>query len=716
MPPDLNLEIKAVVPRLSEGGLFVKYSRPPGKPDEEIEEAVKAHLMEKPIRPWFNPFDRVGVGRVVGNPWIEDLHRFPSPKLKVEFCPTSPETTATELTQEALYTIFRKYGKLRDIERQQPGLPVTPRYAYIEFTRVKFAVLARSCVHGLTVVEKEGGGKQGTVLKITYERRIKGSWIREWLFSHPRIVIPTLAALIAAITVIIFDPMRTFFIKLKIKYFLNTEDKGFWGWIRKQVRRANILPFGHRKSESNILSAIRDNRKSDIAQLQSWLMESAGTFIVVHGPHGSGTRELVYQALKEHRYKVTIDCKPIQEARGDSATISAAATQVGYRPIFSWMNSISSFIDLASQGIIGMKAGFSDTLDAQLGKIWANTSSALKQIALEERRKDEQDSQSSEEEYLEAHPERRPVVVIDNFLYRTDEKTLLYEKLAQWAAALTTQNIAHVIFLTTDPSYAKSLSKALPNQVFRTISLGDCSLEVGKKFILSYLESESGDTSKPGVLEDLDGCVATLGGCLPDLEFMGRRIKAGESPKSAVNRIIEQSAAEILKIYVLEVDPGTRHWTREQAWYLIKELANADDAVVPYNRILLSELFKETGEATIEALEQAELVTVISVNGRPSAIKPARPVYHTAFRRLTSDKVLRSRLDLAVLSLLIGNENKKISKYEDELQLLGRLHKQPSQLASRVQWVLRKLQDAQMKVDKYEVESAVLDQVLQSER
>jgi hypothetical protein len=543
VPPDLNIEIKEVVPRLTEGGLFVKYTRPPGQTDEQIEEAVRTHLSERPIRPWFNPFDQVGVGRVVGNPWIEDLHRFPGPKLKVEFLPTSPETTAAELTQEALYTIFRRYGKLKDIERQQPGSPITPRFAFVEFTRVKFAVLARSCVHGLTVVEKEGGGKQGTVLKITYERKIKSSWIKDWLFNHPRIVIPALAALIAAITVIIFDPIRTFFIKLKIKYLLNSEEKGIWEWrewIRKQIRRANILSLGHQKGDSNLLSAIWDNRKDDVAQLQSWLMESSGTFIVVQGPHGSGKREMVVEALKGHRYKIIIDCKPIQEARGDSATISSAATQVGYRPVFSWMNSISSFIDLASQGIIGTKAGFSETLDAQLGKIWGNTTNALKQIALEEKKKD--DPETSEEEYLEAHPERRPVVVIDNFLHRAnDDKGLVYDKIAQWAAAITTQNIAHVIFLTADTSYSKSLSKALPNQVFRTVSLGDCSLEVGKRFVLRYLERDGADFgdkgSKPDAsrkFDDLEGCVATLGGCLTDLEFMARRIMAGETPRGSL--------------------------------------------------------------------------------------------------------------------------------------------------------------------------------------
>ena len=61
-------------------------------------------------------------------------------------------------------------------------------------------------------------------------------------------------------------------------------------------------------------------------------METAETFIVIQGPRGSGKRELVVdQALKGRKNNVIIDCKPIQEARGDSNTIYAAALEVGYR-------------------------------------------------------------------------------------------------------------------------------------------------------------------------------------------------------------------------------------------------------------------------------------------------------------------------------------------------------------------------------------------------
>lgn len=537
IPPSLNLEIKEVITRYKEGGAFVKYARKPGVKDEEIQEAIKEHLAKSPIRPWFNPFQRADADLVQGRPWIEDLYRVPSASLTVEFLPSTSEAPATELTQEALYSLFRPYGKLLDIHPQPSDSKLEPRYATLRFSRPRFAVMARNCLHGYIVSEVDGGGKFGTKFRINYERRIKLSMIKDWIYNHPRIVIPALAALIAAITVIVFDPVRTFFIKMKIKASAHAEENAVLLWIRRQASKANITYFGQRKTDPRGLTAIWEDRQKDITQLEAWLTDTAETFIVVHGPRGSGKRELVLdQALKNHKYKVVIDCKQIQDARGDTAKISRAASQVGYRPIFSWMNSISSFIDLAAQGMIGTKAGFSETLDAQLSKIWQNTAVAMKQVALEGRRKDDKDATMGEDEYLETHPEKRPVVVIDNFLYDAEDSVVL-DKLTEWAAGLTTANIAHVIFLTTDSSFAKPLSKALPNQVYRTVSLGDCSPEVGRRFVLSHLDTEGSDDKneeKPKEVRNLaglDDCIRVLGGRVTDLEFMAHRIEVGESPQ-----------------------------------------------------------------------------------------------------------------------------------------------------------------------------------------
>jgi hypothetical protein len=295
------------------------------------------------------------------------------------------------------------------------------------------------------------------------------------------------------------------------------------------------------------------------------------------------------------------------------------------------------------------------------------------------------------------------------------------------AATLTTGNVAHVIFLTNDVSFSKSLSKALPDRVFRQISLSDCNPEVAKKFVITHLDSDADDepANEDGSkkltpsqyrtdLKELDTCIESLGGRLTDLEFLARRIKTGETPYKAVREIIEQSASEILKMYIFgsgESTDSSRRWSVEQAWFLVKRLATT--AELRYNEVLLSDTYKSGGEKVLQALEQAELITIVSgPNGRPAVIKPGKPVYFSAFKQLTEDAVLRSKLDLAVATELIKIENASIEKYEGELLSLAKLKSQPWQLTPRVQWLLGKLAASQAKVEAYEKDCGVLKKVL----
>ena len=543
--------------------------------------------------------------------------------------------------------------------------------------------------------------------------------------------------------------IRTFFIKAHVTHSFQISDNKLVRWLRSQATKANdILAFRRHRTEDHGLTAIWDDRRGDIQQIRTWLLENADTFIVVQGPKGSGKRELVLdQALNNRPFKLVIDCKPIMEARGDSSTIAAAAQEVGYRPVFSWMNSISSLVDLAAQGTIGTKTGFSETVDTQLDNIWQNTKGALKSIALEGRRKGDKDANLGEDEYLEAHPERRPVVVIDHFLHKGQENTLVYDKLAKWAAGLTTANIAHVIFLTTDVSFGKSLGKALPDRVFHQISLGDCSPEVANRYVVNYLDADfKDDFGNEGKvlpsqtredLSELNQCIEILGGRLTDLEFLARRIKTGETPNSkqgleystwvcylrivsnsrssgAIHEIIEQSASEILKMYILDANRGNRAWTPEQVWLIIKSLAK--DPCIRYNELLLSDTFKSSnGEATLQALEQAELINIISTNGRPRSIKPGRPVFSAAFKRLTNDHVLKARMDLAIFSELIKIETQGIEKCENELGLLAKLPHHPAETHGRIKWLLNKMKEGQEKVEGYERESGLLKGILKRE-
>ena len=101
-------------------------------------------------------------------------------------------------------------------------------------------------------------------------------------------------------------------------------------------------------------------------------------------------------------------------------------------PVFSFMNTVSGWIDLAAQGTTGVKTGFSETLDTQLVKILNNTASALKEVALEGRKKSDKDASLGDDEYLEAHPEKRVVVVVDNFLHKAQDSDVIYNKIAEW--------------------------------------------------------------------------------------------------------------------------------------------------------------------------------------------------------------------------------------------------------------------------------------------
>ncbi|KAF3483546.1 uncharacterized protein GIQ15_02870 [Arthroderma uncinatum] len=754
----MHSRITQVIPRLTEGGAFVKVAHDSDTTNSDVINAITRHLDENPVNPWFRFFRSASAALVRGRPWVEDLsYRFPSSRVKIEFLPASSDVPAAELTQESLYSLTRTYGKLTDIISQPAESKVVPRYALVDFSLPVCAIMAKNCLHGFKISPEDGGGKGGTILQFSYERKIKAHWIRDWFFNHPRIMLPILAAILAAITVAIFDPIRTFFIRIKISPPLQLQDNRLWMWLQRQATKANSLFSLHRDQfhESKGLNEIWEDRKEDAQQIQNWLVEGNDTFIVVHGPRGLGKKEFVLgETLKNYKNKLVIDCKPIQEARGDSTMIAAAAAEVGYRPIFSWMNSVSSVVDVATQSAIGTKAGLSETVDTQLGNILQNTAKALKKVALDGRRKGDKDGHLNDDEWLEANPTRRPVVVIDNFLHKSKDNQMVYDKLAEWAAALIYTNIAHVVFLTSDLSYSKTLSQALPNQVFHQVSFTDCKPEVAKRFVLSHVSGEEGskgvDYTDEGYNKELSECIKRLGGRLTDLEFFARMIARGLSPNSklptptpklsllhivvandlaaAIQQIVHQSAAEILKLFITEADSSSRGWTPEQAWYLIKNLGTAkaqtgklanpdeeDEASIRYSDIILSDLFKKDGENTLRALEKAELIVVISKNGRPSIIKPGKPVLAAAFSELVEDEVLKSRLDLGILSQLINMENQTINKVEDELKVLGSLSKEPSEARRRIKWLLAKLALSQAKVDQYEMESAQLKLILKTE-
>jgi hypothetical protein len=130
-------------------------------------------------------------------------------------------------------------------------------------------------------------------------------------------------------------------------------------------------------------------------------------------------------------------------------------------------------------------------------------------------------------------------------------------------------------------------------------------------------------------------------------------LRAESRQEKRPSRLCTRSSTNLQARYIFGIaEEEGKKWSPEQAWLLIKELAAKES--LRYNELLLSDVFKSGGEKTIRALEQAELITIVSSpSGRPSLIKPGKPVYHPAFKRLTEDRVLKSRLDLAILDQLV---------------------------------------------------------------
>lgn len=53
-----------------------------------------------------------------------------------------------------------------------------------------------------------------------------------------------------------------------------------------------------------------------------------------------------------------IDCRDLQKAASDPQLVGALARQTGYWPVFTFLDSMSSLLDLASVGLIGQKGNF----------------------------------------------------------------------------------------------------------------------------------------------------------------------------------------------------------------------------------------------------------------------------------------------------------------------------------------------------------------------
>lgn len=558
-----DFQVLGVESRAKDGGAFVTFAykpdssaptqskavlrRIPSNSSLSSEEASTLTLINSRIRPHLKPIHQYTLSPtrllplswlspprahiVLGTPWLEDLSRYPSRTIRMSFLEGN-----TAPTEQQVWEMLRPYGRVSSLEVDSKANQATAVYY-----RMRGATSARNCLYGASI-----GGRK---VLIDYLPPLHSHKIWNWISTHPRIVFPIMAFFLGSITYAVFDPIRGWFVKNNVENTFDLDAYPLYAWLHRKTSRL----FGHTGSKSNSIQDDWWERQAAVDEIQSWLREPPSTFITISGPRGSGKHHLLEGAVKDGSVKhLTINCEEIARItkNEEAALVPAVAKEVGYFPVFNWINSLNSLIDLASVGLIGSKAGFSTPTDAQLKQVLTVTSAALASIkegilkdkekaakkgklkrtaagaqeqsntvdqlakaavatreikksfkdTTEEtsakERRDTRDELGPEAELLAApvnEGEDRgcdvPVVIIDGFQHKGVKSEMLWTVLGDWAAELTTSKVAHVVFVSDNPvAMGKTLSRSLPNIPFQTIVLADADEDRARGYVFAKLK------------------------------------------------------------------------------------------------------------------------------------------------------------------------------------------------------------------------------------
>lgn len=711
LPEDVR--ILEFIPLRRDGGVFVKFAVPQDYTPKQLIQLimgnVKHHVAQYETNSFFRLYNRrfpvvPFCYEVKGTPWIEDLQRFPSPIITVKF-------EGESLTEEELYLLFRRYGLIIDIV-------VSEGDTRIIYRNFRSATVAKNCISGITV----NHGK--TTLHLRYRRVNKVNIIGEFISNHQRIAIPIIVALVAGAAVLIFDPIRQFFIEEKINHrfsFATYRDNKYlkaflWPFTSLGSLFSDSYDFIGEKLNEQCLEDVISNesdldgdsddagtanilwseRREKVKQIKLWIMENINTFIIISGPKGSGKRELVMDetlladpALR--RKTLLIDCDEIIKSRTDAKLIENTAGQIGYYPVFSWLNSASQLIDLGVQSLTGQKSGLSESKETQIKNMFLLASQAVKNVALNEygsykremtrriKRKErnkpsvnseiEVDEIMGEDEYLQNHPEVKPIIVINKFLSKADVNEFVFKMISDWTANLVQTNLAHVIFITDDLGSIQQLNQTLPTHVFKTVTLSDATENSSFQFVMNQLKSVTKYEKYDSKL--IAECLRPLGGRMLDLQSFTRRVKSGETPRQALNELISQAAEQITTYFLLNRtktgDTDFKEWSPNQVWTLVKVLADKD--TVEFNELVKMPTFKNNSDtiSTLISLEKNDLIMLKRDKGVLRHISIGRPLYRAAFKSILGNKPLYENFEMNYFNYLIELESAKITKLETEL-------------------------------------------------
>ncbi|KAJ2659658.1 mitochondrial escape protein 2 [Coemansia sp. RSA 1200] len=696
IPQDMpnGFSVDRIEPHSRDGGSVVYFTFGRNNHQESAESVAKTlvdtvdnHLVSKKHGNWFG-FDPARSFPVKGVPFYEDIVRLlPSKKVRVEFI-------GPDLTIEQIFREFREFGRILDIEHQPSSSKDTPRWAIVRFVRLHSATSARNCLHGCVI--------DATKILLSYVKEDTENVIVQWIKDHSKFTIPLAAAALIAAIYAVFDPIREFFVENKITHRFDLDRVPL---LRNAKRAAMNGILRHDSSteateEITAWSGVADQCE----RLSSILDEPPENFIVVTGPHGSGKTKIVEKALQRKKYCVVLDANKLASQHSELEQMSALAKELGWWPVFNSIISITNAIDLMITATTGGNAGISATPESQVRRILECLALVLARIRHERLAALKSENAKRLRNNSKANnpamaplpqtipPENVPVIVLHNFM---DKDIAFTPVILDWATNIVEAGLAHFIFTTSNISGYHEIQRAQPQRAANLISLSDASpmgaITLLQQQLAPSFPAQSAEISSSGgddvsadnkaaeyqrrldmVSSDRTAYAASvLGGRLEDLHVFVQKVNAGETLDGALEDIIQRSITEIRKYAFAddsEVGQYEHTWTPEQFWCILTELAEHER--VEYDRIRNSPLFAGDDKALL-GLADAQLITMVYDNDRPSRILPGRPVYSTSFERILEDPGFASSMIIKMNKKYIELETAKIRKAEEELSLLN---------------------------------------------
>ncbi|KAJ3344297.1 mitochondrial escape protein 2 [Gonapodya sp. JEL0774] len=673
--------VRSVVASPKEGGMVLYYSY--GGDVKEARGLVRKWVKEAHVRRWYEFWQEVGVVEVKGRPFVEDMtNRYPNNCLRVEFL------RGPDLSVEQLFNEFRQYGKIVDVQGPfPPQLAGSPRYALVKFRSLRAATAAKNGSHGQELA--------GTMLGTGYERRQKVvSIILEWINKHTRSIVLAITALAAFVSYALLDPLREFFISNKITH---------------RYSLSRIVPlFSH--ADHN-LSALDSSDSMDLAKVADRLRNSLegppDTFVVVTGPEGSGKREVIHAVGEQTKYRLVIDAESLLTQSTDERVLANLSAQTGYWPYFSGFARVAGLADAGITATTGQKANLSSTPHEDAKSVLEKVAAALAAVVEEQSLKSgglegkhqgvhvpktpsrqapakqgskvvSRDRNEEDESEIPENTIDYPVVIITGFLKNThgraQKNAWMAELLADWSARLVQNDLAHVVFETGNAGAIKMLGKFLPSRPFEHITLTDAAVDRATSFVQARLSGEEDLINKRGdnlSQETLAQYLVGLGGRMTDLNLWVQKVKAGLSFKDAFDELVSKSISEIRKSGFGD-NPSERAklpWSQEQFWQIVVALTDKEE--VSFDALKYGLVFRGD-ESPLLAMEEEELISISLQNGRPYAVRAARPVYRTAFKHIVDTDVrYTAAMNSQVSKFVIGKESDKIRVLEMELSQLA---------------------------------------------